>query len=127
MNKLIQLHQNQWILQFTLSTDDWCEFALIGEKQTYRLGAERLCYVAERLFHVLCEDDEQVNSDNQSYSWVLSLAEIHSSLYVVQKGDSKCLLWQDENAKDLAEICLSSVDCLTWCNQLKQIISSASG
>jgi hypothetical protein len=122
MNKIIQLHQYNWTLQIALHTDDWCECTLIGETQTYRLGAESPSYIAKKLFTALCELNEQVMPDSQSYLWVLSLAEIHSSLYIAQERDFKFLLWQDADANTLAQMCLSSEDCLTWCNQLKQII-----
>lgn len=50
------------------------------------------------------------------------MAEMHSSLYVAQRGDTKYLLWQDDDAHSIGEMFLSTADCLTWCNQLRQII-----
>ena len=121
MDKVIKFHQDNWTLELLLRTQDWCDCVLIESEHVHKLGSESLSYIVPRLFAALCESNKPKDSDVSSYSWVLSLAEIHSSLYVAQRGDTKALLWQDADAHSIGEMILSLDDCLAWCNQLRLI------
>lgn len=122
MGQVIELHLGDWKLQIVAVNEGWYQCLLVGQKDTYKLGAETLSYITTRLFTALCDHPEQEETGGESYRWVLSLADVHSSLYVVREGNAKRLLWQDANAKTLTEISLSPADCSDLCNQLKQVM-----
>ena len=124
MGQVIELSVGNWKLELRVGNDDWCECVLVDKTQIHNLGRENLSYITKQLFVALSGTKKQETNDNKSYSWVLSLGEIHSSLYLARGGDTTFLLWQDANAKTLAEISLSLAECLTLCNQLRQIMES---
>ena len=86
------------------STEGLYKCTLFHNNQTHNLGQEQKSYITRRLLSALCKQ-KQDEVNKQSYKWILSLAEIHSSLYVLQKESNICLLWQYAYTKTIAKIC----------------------
>jgi hypothetical protein len=108
------------------STEGLYKCTLFHNYQTHNLGQEQKSYITRRLFSALCEQ-KQDEVIKQSFKWVLSLAKVHSSLYVLRKESTICLLWQYVYTKTIAKISMSYKEGNKWCNQPRQIAPAKSG
>ncbi len=115
---MIQLFANQYCFKIDTTDNDWCKCWLItGENETY-LGAERLKYLKDHLLAGL-DDSPKENSGRlleANFNWVLSLSEVHTTLYAEMDGQDRVLFFQDANAKEVCRIRLSHDQCLQWSN-----------
>jgi len=120
---MIQLFANQYCFKIDTTDNDWCKCWLItGENETY-LGAERLKYLKDHLLAGL-DDSPKENSGRlleDNFSWVLSLSEVHTTLYAEMDGQDRVLFFQDANAKEVCRIRLSQDRCSQWLDKIKSI------
>jgi hypothetical protein len=122
MDQVIELIGANLKLILRCNTKGWCKCNLIYDDQIYVLGQEHISYITDRILDIFC-DNEQEKVVDQSYKWVLSLADLHCSLYAKRKQRTISLLWQDANTKTIAKVDVSYEESNEWCNQLRQIES----
>lgn len=93
-----------------------CSLRVDGQ-ETY-LGAENRAYVLSHLRSVFEPEEPAMTAgiiDGWPVRWVLSLAEVHHSLYVHDGPDGdKILFWQDRDARTAYVSRLSHADLLEW-------------
>jgi hypothetical protein len=126
MDTLIELITEENTLQLAIGAHEWCRCTLVqGERQTY-LGSETMTYVAGHLLELLREqpDEAAEGSKSSPWIWVLSLTEAHATLYLMErtKQHGLDLLWQDEEAKEIGHMRLSSEEAARWRVQLSELI-----
>lgn len=120
---MIRLCANQYCIEIDTSNDSWCKCWLkIGEDVTY-LGSTDLKYLKDHLLAGLDDSPKESSSRLHEFdvSWVLSLSEVHTVLYVAVDDQDKLLLLQDADAKEICIIRLSKDQCIQWLNQIQLI------
>ena len=120
---IIQLCADQYSIEIDITNNSWCKCWLkIGESVTY-LGAADLKYLKNHLLAGLDDSPKESSGHLHEYdvSWVLSLSEAHTVLYVAVDDQGKVLLLQDADAKEICMIKLSQDQYLQWLNQIQLI------
>lgn len=105
----------------------WYGCSLRADSRDAYLGAENRAYLLTHLQSVL-EPEEPATSagviEGHCVRWVLSLAELHHSLYVCDgPAEVKTLYWQDRDARTVFVSRLSHSNVLEW----RSIINMALG
>lgn len=108
----------------TLSADasGWCKVQLAHAGQLLQLGADTKSVVIERLMQGLLDELRGQSSgliDGINVTWVLSLAERHTSIYAAQHEHKKLLFFQDADGKVVARIELTDEDRQRWLRELE--------
>jgi hypothetical protein len=93
----------------------WCGCTLVvGENRVF-LGAESRSYIIDHLIEALGPRRNVTGRINDlEVSWVLSLAEEHSSLYIAGEADCRVLFLQDRNGQLIHTMRLSMSDVESW-------------
>jgi hypothetical protein len=107
----------------------WYGCSLRADSRDTYLGAENRAYLLTHLQSVL-EPEEPATSagviDGHRARWVLSLAEVHHSLYVSDgPAEVKTLYWQDRDARTVCVSRLSHSDVLEWRSILNMALGSS--
>jgi hypothetical protein len=108
-----------------VSNPAWCKCWLEIDGTLIYLGAESLNYLKSHLLLGLNGEPKKSsgNLNGNDVSWVMSLAEIHTVLYLASKDDTKILFFQ--NADDLSKkphtIEISQKETLVWLHTIEKI------
>jgi hypothetical protein len=122
---MIQFCADQYRIEIDNANQSWCKcWLIIGKDKTY-LGAESLKYLKVHLLAGLDDSPKEISGRLYKYnfSWVLSLSEVHTVLYVASDDQDKVLLLQNADGQ-VQEVCLiklSRDQCLQWLNQIRLI------
>jgi len=108
---------------------EWYGCSLRADSRDTYLGAENRAYLLTHLQSVL-EPEEPITSagviDGHRVRWVLSLAEMHHSLYVRDgPAEVKTLYWQDRDGRTASVSRLSHSDVLEWRSILNMALGSS--
>ena len=111
--------------ELVLNTDQrgWCQLQLHIEDQILQLGADKKDVVVRRLSHALedvLEGSPTRSIQGTGVTWVLSLSERHSSIYVAQCDESRVLFFQGEDGSLLARVELVSKERRSWFSALQR-------
>jgi hypothetical protein len=122
---MIKLNADQYCIEIDTTHNGWCScWLIIDENKTY-LGAESLKYLKDHLLAGLDDSPKEVSGHLYKYdfSWVLSLEEMHSALYIAKDGLGKVLLVQNAggHTNEICLIKLSQERCLHWISQIQLI------
>lgn len=120
---MIQLSANNYRIEIDITKSNWCKCWLIIDNNITYLGSESLEYLKDHLLAGLDDNPKKISGHLYTYdfSWVLSLAEVHTTLYIAKKGQDRILLLQDSNGKDICIIELRNDRYLEWQNQIGAI------
>jgi hypothetical protein len=120
---MIRLCANNCCIDIDITNKDWCKCWLIIDDNSTYLGSENLKYLKDHLLAGLDGNPQKISghSNDDNFSWVLSLAEAHTALYIAKNGQDRVLLLQDTNGKDICRIELSNKKYLEWRNQITSI------
>ena len=120
---MINLCSNEYCIKIDTINNSWCKCWLIIDENTSYLGSESLKYLKDHLLAGLNDSPKKSDGHLHGYdfSWVLSLSEIHTALYVAADDQGKVLLLQDVHAKEICMIKLSQDQCLQWLNEIQII------
>jgi hypothetical protein len=122
---MIQLCADQYCIEIDTANNGWSKcWLIIDENKTY-LGAESLNYLKDHFLAGLDDSPKEISGHLHKYdfSWVLSLEEVHSALYVAKDGLGKVMLVQNVggHANEICLIKLSQERCAQWLNQIQLI------
>ena len=95
----------------------WCQLELSEPRDVRPLGAECLAYTTRRLMDFL-------ENQNPELCWVLSLAELHSSVYGEFCDGLAVIHIQDSHARFFAKLVLTVDDIAQWKRTLSEAIES---
>jgi len=120
---MIQLSVNNYRIEIDITNRNWCKCWLIIDDNSTYLGSESLEYLKEHLLTGLDDDQKKISGHvyGHDFSWVLSLAEVHTTLYIAKNGQDRILLLQDTNGQDICIIELPNDKYLEWQNQITAI------
>lgn len=120
---MIQLCADQYNIEIDTADDGWCKCWLIIDGNKTYLGAESLKYLKDHLLAGLDDSPKEISGHLYKYdfSWVLSLEEVHSVLYIAKDGLGKVLLVQNVggHANEICLIKLSQDHCSQWLDQIR--------
>jgi len=121
----MQLYSDQYCIEIDTANNSWCKcWLLIGEDKIY-LGAESLKYLKDHLLAGLDDSPKEISGHLYKYdfSWVLSLSEVNTVLYVAKDGLDKVVLLQNVggHTNEICLIKLSQDRCSQWINQIQII------
>jgi hypothetical protein len=107
----------------------WYGCSLRADSRDTYLGAENRAYLLTHLQSVV-EPEEQATSvgviEDHRVRWVLSLAEVHHSLYVRDgPAEVKTLYWQDRDGRTVGVSRLSQSNVLEWRSILNMALASS--
>jgi len=108
----------------------WYGCSIRADSRDTYLGAENRAYLLTHLQNVV-EPEEPTTSaagviEGQRVRWVLSLAEVHHSLYVRDgPAEVKTLYWQDRDARTVCVSRLSPSNVLEWRSTLNMALGSS--
>lgn len=107
-------------LKIEQTTPEWWRCWFETEIQVAYLGAEGPRYLLPRLLsavrRMIGQDSEYRPVD--SFEWILSLAEAHSSLYLGRTEAGIELIWQDAEARTIGRMRPSGDRLLEWEREL---------
>jgi hypothetical protein len=122
---MIQLCADQYCIEIDTTNNGWCKCWLVIEENKTYLGAESLKYLKDHLLAGLDDSPKEISGHLYKYdfSWVLSLEEVHSALYVAKDDLGKVLLVQNlsGHANEMCLIKLSQDRYLQWLDQIRII------
>ncbi len=122
---MIQLCSDRYSIEIDITNTSWCKCWLIVDEDKSYLGAESLKYIKDHLLAGLDDRPKEISGHLYKYdfSWVLSLSEVHTGLYVAQNGLGKVLLVQnaDGHTNEICLIKLSQDRCLQWLDKIRSI------
>jgi hypothetical protein len=95
----------------TAGTGGWCHVVLIADGIERPLGAERQKYITDQFLRFFSETSIDVR-------WILSLSELHSSLYGCDSGEDVIIHIQDANGSSVCKLVLSQVEKASWIQEL---------
>lgn len=91
----------------------WCQVRLLDAAISRQLGAERLEYIAGKLNAFLADPAPRQR-------WVLSLSELHTSVYGEHVAGASILHLQDADANWFAKLELTPTERNEWMHQLSR-------
>jgi hypothetical protein len=102
----------------------WCAVDLTTGGRSMRLGSDRLDTIVDRLVPAL--DSEAYRRpvgiiDRLEVFWVLSLFEMHGSIYAARSGDERILFFQDRSASVVGGAVLSADVRRHWIAVLRSV------
>ncbi len=122
---MIKLCADQYSIEIDTNNIGWCKCWLVIEENKTYLGAESLEYLKDHLLAGLDDSPKEISGHLYKYnfSWVLSLEEVHSVLYVAKVDLGKVLLVQNVGGKanEMCLIKLSQDRYLQWLDQIRII------
>ncbi len=122
---MIKLCADQYSIEIDTNNIGWCKCWLVIEENKTYLGAESLEYLKDHLLAGLDDSPKEISGHLYKYnfSWVLSLEEVHSVLYVAKDDLGKVLLVQNVGGKanEMCLIKLSQDRYLQWLDQIRII------
>ena len=120
---VIRLCANNYCIEIDITNRYWCKCWLVIDDNSTYLGAENLKYLKDHLLAGFDDRPQKISGHlcDDGFSWVLSLAEAHTTLYFTKNGQGRVLLLQDTNGKDICRIDLSRNKYLEWRNQITSI------
>ena len=109
-NPVVLLSSSSGDLTFThdeRGIGGWCQVHLLASGVSRPLGAERLKYIATHMSSFLADRTPGLR-------WVLSLSELHTSVYGEHVGEEVILHLQDADAKMFAKLALTRTEQKHW-------------
>jgi hypothetical protein len=116
-------------LQIPLQNSDWCQLTLELPGKSVPLGAEPLAAVLERLvagFAAPREPSQGSLGGHAAYC-VLSLSEVHFTLYVAFVDGNRLLFWQSGEGIVRHTQTLEPQDWARWHSQIEEARQALSG
>ena len=120
---MLRLCADKYCMEIDTTNKNWCKCWLVIDDNFTYIGAENLQYLKDHLLAGF-DDSPKVISGNlhgYDFSWVLSLAEVHTTLYFAEDGQERILLFQDADGKEICTLKLSHNKYLEWRNQILSI------
>lgn len=114
-NSLV-LSASEGALRLEWNPQDWCQVLWENGGST-PLGCDTLGIVRTRLLNGLADPSAKPDSgtiDGNPVRWMISLNELHHSLYVAPLTEGLVIYVQDRNAKLKGKLVLSNFDCSQW-------------
>src|SRR5690349_23166220 len=102
-----------------LGHGDWCRLQLEVDGAVFTLGAEAKSVVFERLARALADElpASTTKIEGISATWLLSLAEEHSSVFAAEIEGRRTLFFQGPDGRLLARAVLSDSERWAWMKQ----------
>jgi hypothetical protein len=115
-------------LRIDTRSPEWCPCWLSGDPPIY-LGAESLGYLIRRLSTALVDTEGEYNGDihGRKVSWVLSLFEAHTALYVARDRPDHILFWQDDKTAVVGTMRLQPEHRVEWHERLRSLQGKIKG
>ena len=119
---VIMLTVRDVVLRLCSGETGWCKVELWDGQRQYPLGADSRSVVIERLSRGLADKLEGPPAgsiEGVAVTWILSLAERHTSVYSADVGGIRQFYFQGADGSLIARICLTDNDRQKWLTRLK--------
>lgn len=123
MATTITLNTDGKSLRLTANDAGWCQVILEDGPRQIPLGADLLSIISERLSDAVASEPlgASVGSlEGREVWWVLSLSELHTSLYVTRPPGSLTLFVQNAEAEIIGVLTLTEVERQKWLASLAE-------
>lgn len=125
-NKPLTLQTKNVALEIiSILENGWTQVHLQVENERHFLGAESFEYISQHLKDALDESSKKTSGfiDSEPVFWVLSLSEIHCSIYANNSNEKFRFYIQNKNAETEFVFDLSSEEKKAWKKKLTDKIS----